>query len=366
MGATMLARLSERSDVQVVALFEKNEARGREVLVGLGLWDVQLVGDYGAIVDNPDIDAVWIVSPNSYHASQAIAALQSGKHVFCEKPCATTFADYCAEIEAERTHPQLITFVDYILNFDLMEQRLKRMVDDGEFGKVTQVQVNYRHSLNISGDNVWKLRREIMGDAIGMGIIHAIWVTVSSVSSQTQPIGVFATSMPSGLRGFESDPLWNILVRFDNGATGFCFGNIEASNGYDAYHNLFGTSGGFVFDAQLDRPHKVRYWSERSTGGQWVYPLNPEKCRQEGHDLLIWPADATTSDSGNVVERQTAESVAHFIDCVKSGRKSSLGFVNSSPMAEIGWAAQMSAATGKEVALPLDRDEAKRFFEHQN
>ncbi len=365
MGSVQMKRITERDDAEIVALYEANVERGKEVLRNLGLAEEILVESYEAIMNNPDIDAVWVVSPNAYHAPQALAAMKAGKHVFCEKPAATTFQDYCAEIEAERANPNLITYVDYILNFDTMEDRLKKMVADGEFGTITQIQVNYRHPVNIAGDKVWKLKKEIMGDAIGMGINHSISVMVNIMSSQAKPVAVYATSTPAKVRGFEADPVWNIVVRFDNGATGFCAGNIDNGNGYDAYHNLFGTDGGFIFDSQLERTHKVRYWSSESTEGKWTYPLYSERCKAEGQESLIWPADTTTPDSGNVVEHQTGACVGHFIECVKTGRKSPLSFVNSSMIAEIGWAAQMSAATGREVALPLDWDEARKFFEVQ-
>ncbi|MCD4825524.1 MAG: Gfo/Idh/MocA family oxidoreductase, partial [Phycisphaerae bacterium] len=362
MGSVQLKRLTERDDVEVLALLEPNADRGREVLTEVGLPAELLVDDYDKIVSNPAIDAVWLVSPNSFHGRQAIAAMQAGKHVFCEKPAATDFDDFCKEIELERANPDLITFVDYILYFDTMESHLQEMISDGKFGQITQIQVNYRHPVNIAGDKVWKLRKDIMGDAIGMGINHSISVIVNLMSPQAKPVGVYATSMPAKVRGFEADPVWNILVKFDNGATGFCFGNIDNGNGYDAYHNLFGTEGGFVFESQLDRAQKVRYWSAESTDGKWVYPLDVERCKQEGAEALIWPADTTTPDSGNVIEHQTGECVGHFIECVKSGEKSPLSFVNSITIAEIGWAAQISAATGNEVALPLDWDKAKQFF----
>ncbi len=365
MGSVQMKRITERNDAEIVALYEANQERGREVLTNLGLSPDILVDNYEAIINNSDVDAVWVVSPNAFHAGQAIAAMRAGKHVFCEKPAATTFADYCAEIEAERAHPELITYVDYILYFDSMEDHLRRMVAGGEFGDVTQIQVNYRHPINISGDKVWKLKKEIMGDAIGMGINHSISVMVNVMSSQAKPAAVYATSTPAKVRGFEADPVWNIMVKFDNGATGFCAGNIDNGNGYDAYHNIFGTDGGFVFDSQLERTHKVRYWSAKSTEGKWVYPLDPEKCKVEGQEALIWPADTTTPDSGNVVEHQTGACVGHFIECVKSGQKSPLSFVNSSIIAEIGWAAQISAKTGSEVPLPLDWAAAKKFFEAQ-
>ena len=362
MGSVQMQRICERDDAEIAALFEKNAERGKEVLTNLGLSPDLLVDDYEKIISNPDIDAVWLVSPNSFHGPQAIAAMEAGKHVFCEKPATTTFADFCKEIELAKVNPHLVTFVDYILYFDSMEERLRRMVADGTFGQITQIQVNYRHPINIAGDKVWKLKKDIMGDAIGMGINHSISVMLNLMSPQTKPTGVYATSMPAKVRAFEADPVWNILIRFDNGATGFCFGNIDNSNGYDAYHNLFGTEGGFVFESQIDRLQKVRYWSQKITNGKWVYPLDAGRCRVEGVKRLSWPADTATPDSGNVIEHQTGKCVGHFIECVKNSRQSPLSFVNSAVIAEVGWAAQISATSRKEVAIPLNWDWARTFL----
>ena len=357
MGSVQMQRICERDDAQIVALFEKNTERGKETLKKLGLSESLLVDDYAKIVNDPDIDAVWVVSPNSFHGPQSIAAMRAGKHVFCEKPCATSFSDFCTQIELEKANPKLKTFVDYILYFDSMEQRIREMVKNGEFGTVTQIQVNYRHPVNIAGDKVWKLDKSVMGDAIGMGINHAISVMVYAMQSQARPVGVYATSHNPNVRGFEADPLYNILVKFDNGATGFCFGNIDSGNGYDAYHNIFGNEGGLVFESQIDRPYKVRYWSNKTTDGQWIRPLDRQQA-----ETLAWPEDTTTPDSGDVVEHQTGECVGHFIECIKNDTTSPLSFVNSQIISEIGWAAQMSAKLKKEIKLPLDWDKAAEFF----
>jgi len=362
MGTEHLKRLNARQDVEVLALLEPNVERAKKTLVDLGLPPELLVNEYANIIENSAIDAVWLVSPNSFHGQQAIKAMQAGKHVFCEKPAATIFSEFCDEIEMERANPNLITFVDYLMNFDTMESRLCDMVAGGEFGQITQIQINYRHPVNIAGDKVWKLRKDIMGDAIGMGIIHSISVMINAMSSQATPVGVYATSMSAKVRGFEPDPVWNITVKFDNGATGFCFGNIDNGNGYDAYHNLYGTEGAFIFDSQLDRSQKLRYWSAKSTDGKWIYPLDADRCKQDVCESLAWSADTTTPDSGDVIAHQTGACVEHFIECVKSGKQSFLSFANSAGVAEIGWAAQMSAGTGKEVPLPLDWAEGKRFF----
>ena len=362
MGGVQLKRLGERDDVEVLALVEPNAERGRAALAAAGLPTDRLVADYAAIIANPAIDAVWLVSPNSFHGAQAIAALEAGKHVFCEKPAATRFGEFRREMDLARARPDLITFVDYILHFDTFEQRLRRLVEEGAFGQLTQVQVNYRHPVNIVGDKTWKLGHTVGGDAVGMGIIHSLYVIVSIMQPQARPVGVFATSTPARVRPFEDDPIWNILVRFDNGATGFCFGNIDSANGYDAYHSVYGSKGALIFDSLADRPQKVRMWSEGQAGGKWFYPLDPDRCRRDGAADLAWPADTTTPDSGDVVHHQTAECVGHFIECVKAGRPSPLGFIESAPVAEVAWAALQSAASGKEVKLPLDYDAAEKFF----
>lgn len=364
MGSTLLARLAEREDVVVAGLCGRNEGRARDTLVGLGLSPELYRADYDALLATADLDAVVLAAPNHLHGPQAIAALQAGKHVFCEKPAANRYDEFLQQIALEQNHPELITFVDYLLYFDTFQERLRRMVAEDELGQISQIQVNYRHPVNIAGDKAWKLSRDIMGDAIGMGVIHALSAMVYIMASQAQPIRVYATSRPAQVRPFEPDPIWNIQIEFDNGASGFCFGNIDNSNGYDAYHNLQGSEGALVFDSGLDRPQKVRYWSEKTTGGKWVYPLDTARCASEG--VEPWPADTTTPDSGDVVEHQTGNCVGHFIEHIHAGTPSPLSFVNSKPIADIGWAAQMSAAQGCPIDLPLDEEVARAFFEAQD
>ena len=56
--------------------------------------------NFDTIKDNPDIDIVYVVLPNSMHAAYTIRAAQAGKHVICEKPMALTVADCDAMIAA--------------------------------------------------------------------------------------------------------------------------------------------------------------------------------------------------------------------------------------------------------------------------
>lgn len=352
MGGTLLKRLVEHEHANVTTVCSSDEKRGRSVADEAGATEARIVTEYEQMIADPDLDAVFLVNPNALHGPQSIAALEADKHVFCEKPASTDFKDHCRQLELVKKKPHLITFVDYLLNFDTFEQRLHDMIAAGDLGKVTQAQINYRHPVNIAGSKAWKLKADVMGDAIGMGIIHAVSALLRAMESQAKPVSVFATSMPAQVRDFEPDPIWNIQIGFDNGATGFVFGNIDSANGYDAYHNFSGTKGGLVFDSLLDRPQKVRYWNQDLAEGQWLYPLDDADCKTKG--VEPWPSDTTTPDSGDVMEHQTDACVGHFIDCIRQDKQSFLSFANSQTTTEVGWAAQASAKLGRPVALPLD------------
>jgi len=269
MGRALLKRLADHPSAKVVALHQRDEGRAMEPLAAVGLRDTEFVADYGQLLDRSDVDAVFLCNPKAHHGPQSITALKAGKHVFCEKPSAIELDDHLRQVDLAAARPELVTFVDYILLFDTFEQWVRDMVAAGEFGAVTQLQVNYRHGVNIDGDKAWKLKREVMGDAIGMGIIHAVSCVVFLMHPQTRPVNVFATAMPAQVRPFEPDPIWNIVIGFDNGATGVMLGDIDSGDGYDAYHNLKGTAGGLVFDSQLERPSKVRMWRRGVHSDRW-------------------------------------------------------------------------------------------------
>jgi predicted dehydrogenase len=253
--------------------------------------------------------------------------------------------------------------VDYVLYFAPMEQKLRDMVATGLFGDLTQVQINYRHPVNITGGRAWKLSREVMGDAIGMGINHALSVMHWIFAANKQhPVSVFAVGDPARVRPFEADAIWSILIRYSGGGTGFCFGNIDSGNGYDAYHNIFGTEGAFVFDAGHEPARKVRYWSKQHAAGQWIWPLDPGACSAPELTEYAWPASTGTPDSGDVLNHSLTEAIDHFITGVQKRVQSPLSFLNTAPIADIGWAAQISAKTGTPVALPLDPILATRYL----
>jgi len=353
MGGQLFDRLMNNPDAEILGLSEPNRERARQILSKYNLPEGVLVDKYEKLLKNPDINAVFLVSPNTFHGPQSVAALGAGKHVFCEKPCATKYTDFLRQIELEKEKDNLICIIDYIMFFDDMENKLHEMCQKKYFGQITQIQVNYRHPVNIAGDKAWKLRRDIVGDGIGMGPIHSIF-TLCWHMQPDAPVGVYAASMEARVRGFEVPPVWNIMIEFESGATGIVQGNIDNGNRYDAYHNIYGTKGGFVFDSQTEDHFKVKYWSEEFTDGEWVYPFNPELTEEK----FQW-GNIKSPDSGDVIHHQTTECVGHFVDCIVNKKKSPLSFAGARYAAEIAFAAMVSDKLKKRVELPLDEELGK-------
>jgi predicted dehydrogenase len=360
MGEQFIRRLAARSDTELVAVHDPNRKAVKEVLRHAGVEPDCLVGSYDEIINDKKIDTVMIASPNAFHGEQSLKALGAGKHVFCEKPNSTHWRDHVQMVQADHDNPSLITVTNYTLFFNPMEQKVKRMIEQGVFGEITQIQVNYRHAVNIRGSKAWKLKKEFVGDALGMGITHAVFLLCYFLLPH-RPVSVFAISQPSTTRRFEVDPIWSLNITFDSGATGIVLGDIENGNSYDVFQNIFGTHGGFVFDSQPNARPNVKYWSATS-GKKWVFPLERDEGISRDHQDILWSEELSLPTSGNVVDHCTAESLDYFLNHVKQGKKARLGFEPMRIVQDINFAAQVSARKNAPVRIPAPLEELEAYL----
>ena len=86
-----LDSLRNHPTVQITAICGRNRQRAQGVAGRYGI--PQVLTDYRELVRNPDVDAVVISTPNNLHYPMAMAALEAGKQVFCEKPLAMNLRD---------------------------------------------------------------------------------------------------------------------------------------------------------------------------------------------------------------------------------------------------------------------------------
>ena len=106
-----MQRIAERSDCRIAALHQRSAENAILALNKLGLDPQLYAADFNSMIADPAVEAVFLCSPNSSHGPQSIAALEAGKHVFCEKPCATLHDDFLRQLQLARENPQLVTYV---------------------------------------------------------------------------------------------------------------------------------------------------------------------------------------------------------------------------------------------------------------
>ena len=87
------------------------------------------------MLENPEIDAISIVTPTSIHFGQAIAAIRAGKHVFCEKPTGNTLPE-CIEIEQEAAKSDKLFMTAFMRRYDPSFCDAKRRIEAGEIGDI--------------------------------------------------------------------------------------------------------------------------------------------------------------------------------------------------------------------------------------
>ncbi|MEI9808177.1 MAG: Gfo/Idh/MocA family oxidoreductase [Bacteroidota bacterium] len=116
--------------------------------------------NFDEIVNNKDIDLVYVVLPNSMHKEYTIRAAKAGKHVIVEKPMAITAGDCQEMIDAcKKAGVQLA--VGYRLHYEPYNLEIKRLGQEKVFGKVRLVEASLGY---ISGDPTeWRLKKALAG-----------------------------------------------------------------------------------------------------------------------------------------------------------------------------------------------------------
>ncbi|QBD82265.1 Gfo/Idh/MocA family oxidoreductase [Ktedonosporobacter rubrisoli] len=125
---------------------------------------VRIYGDYVSVINDPDIDAVYIPLPNSLHAEWTIRALEAGKHVLCEKPLATTVEEGKKMLEAARANKVLLMEA-FMYRFHPQVVWALEQIKAGVIGSVKLVRASFSFDIRGRSTNV-RLRPELAGGSL--------------------------------------------------------------------------------------------------------------------------------------------------------------------------------------------------------
>ncbi|MEP7317961.1 MAG: Gfo/Idh/MocA family oxidoreductase [Panacibacter sp.] len=195
--------------------------------------------NFGNIKDNPDIDAVYIITPNGLHRDQAIRVAKAGKHVICEKPMAINAKQGQEMVDAcNKANVKLL--VGYRMHFEAKTLEIIRMRKAGEFGKVLFFQ---GLSGFIIGDpKQWRLNKPLSGGGAMMDIgIYSI--NGSRYMIGEDPVWVTAQETKTNPEKFKEgiDETIQFQLGFPGGAVASCL-STYALNNLDRFF-LNGTQG---------------------------------------------------------------------------------------------------------------------------
>ena len=289
----------------------------------LGVTDVY--SDYRQMLAKADIDAVAIITPSGDHCWQIEAALDAGKHVFCEKPLGTT-VDQCrlAEAAVER-HPELTFMLGFMRRYDKSYAYAKQKIDAGAIGTPYLVKAT-----GVDPEGLIQNAIRISGGSGGIFLdmaIHDIDLMRWFLGSEaTEVYAMGATFKHPEFKKTDDDETGVAAYKFENGAMGIVHVGRTAPYGYHVETEIVGTEGTIRISAVPEKNLAQLY----NTNGVCT------ECVQGFPERF---ADAYLAE------------LEEFVDCALEGRQPGVSVYDGTKSTLIGYATTESWKTGKAVKI---------------
>lgn len=159
-GRTRARVIEAREDIVLTATSDIN------MNVAADFPDIRFDADYRTIVADPDIDVIFVATTNRATPDIVCAALEAGKHVFCEKPPGRTVEDIERIVRAEEANPGLKLQFGFNHRYHYAVIEAKNMVDSGVYGKVLWARGVYGKMGGADFEQIWRNNPEEAGGGI--------------------------------------------------------------------------------------------------------------------------------------------------------------------------------------------------------
>jgi UDP-N-acetylglucosamine 3-dehydrogenase len=277
--------------------------------------------DYRDLLANPDVEAVSVVTMWDQHAAPALAAFEAGKHVFLEKPMASTLAD-CDALVAAAQVARSFFMVGHICRFNPRYAAAKAAIAAGRVGRIVSMYARRNIPARVSDDVLNKI-----GPIVGDGVHDTdlmLWYSGASV--------VRAYAQTVDVRGRKYPDIGWTMYRFDSGAIG-------------VLENVWFLPERTPF--RIDERMEV-VGTEGSIHIQETHP-NFAVCDRDGWDApdtTYWP------ELHGVRAGALREELSYFTTCIQEGCRPTVITPEESRAAVVAClAAEESATTGAVVNL---------------
>ncbi len=174
--------------VEVIAIGARDPERAGVFAERLNL---PLAGSYDDILNNSEIDLIYLALPPIVHADLAVRALQAGKHVLCEKPLSANEAGARRIADAAKTSGRR-AFVGFHYRLHGFTQDLLEVIGSGVLGKVERVEINFSIPHFVVKPGNIRLDGDLAGGSVmdvgcyAVDLIRAAWGEPKVISAQAQ------------------------------------------------------------------------------------------------------------------------------------------------------------------------------------
>ena len=355
--------IADRSfDPQLIACSDMLPARLDEAVTSFGF--KRATPEWRAVVDDPDVEVVYIAAPNMLHVQLVEAAAQAGKAVFCEKPVGGT-PEQIARAARAASDAGVISGVGYNYRWAPLVRYARELIAGGELGRIT----NYRgrffsmYGADPLGVNSWRFQLDQAGYGVTSDLMsHAVDLAHMLIGPITRVAGTVETFIkdrpaPSDGashygRGRPEDPRQPVtnedyaamLCTFASGARG-TFEVSRTMTGPESEHafDVYGTRGAVGWN--FERLNELRlYRATEDRGSGYTRVLGGERF---GHHGAFVPG------SGNAIGFEDLVTIEDYEFCsaVAEGRPYEPGFEQALECAAVQEALLRSAQSGRWEAV---------------
>jgi predicted dehydrogenase len=266
-----------------------------------------------SLLEDPEVHAVHVTSPNQLHYPQVKQILAAGRHVVCEKPLAVTSDESAELVQLARTSDR-VTAVNFNIRFYPLNQHAHQMVRDGELGEPRLIHGHYIQDwLLLDTDWNWRLEPSKGGELRAVGDIGSHWIDltnfitglkVQSVMADlstfvkvrqqpTGPVETFSQERATDTVPIEmsTDDAALILLRYANGARG----SVVVSQVSAGRKNSL--------QWEVDGASSAAWWDSETPDHLWIGHRNrPNEIMQRSAEVMNETGIAAASLPGGHVE----------------------------------------------------------------
>lgn len=303
-GMAFCTRYANRSDCELAAVCDKDPSR---LKAAVDTFHCKGYTDY-EILNDPEIKVISIHTSDNMHKEPFVKAIETGHHVFVEKPMADTMEDLTEMLAVYRAHPECIASVGHVLRFDQYFSTVKKWIDLGLLGDIFYMEGDYIHDLRYQYYmEDWKITREI--PMLGGGC-HPLDILRWYAGDVTE---VTAFSNHIAYPEMVEDASMVAIFKFANGAAGkvtSLYGNCSPRP-YGFNLSVYGTKGTVVRD-KVSFDGMNEKWMDIPDCFDPLHDYTPEidhllDCIRKGKKPLVTPEVAANTVAASLYAVRAAK-----------------------------------------------------------